>query len=143
MNDWFHVNEMRVEHEREQGFEPDRASFPTFEGFADSLDWRHVDGKLSARALTFANEIRMAGDSISAAFDFDTDDGLEEMRLQAGRQGTRALDLVADLRKAYGLPSWNSAQLPWDYAASIREGYAELLVRQEKRKARALEPDDI
>jgi hypothetical protein len=41
----------------------------------------------------------MAGDSISAAFDFDTDDGLEEMRRQAGLQGTRALDLAANLRK--------------------------------------------
>ena len=143
LRDWRGVDSMDVADEHEQGHVQDRASFPKFEGFDQRLEWRHVDGKLSARALTFANEIRMAGEYISGAFEFDDDFGIEHMQEQAGLRGSRAIKLAADLRRAYQLPEWDSEHLTWDYIKSLKALYADLLARKTKRAAMQGMTDDL
>jgi hypothetical protein len=141
--DWKNVSYFDIQVEREEEREQSRAGFPRFEGFDERLDWRHVAPKLSARALTFANETKAAGNWVSGHFEFDDDDGIREMQLQAAHRGQRAIALARDLRAHYELPAFTTKDFPWDYIELVETRRIELQAEEERRRNQPDPLEDI
>jgi hypothetical protein len=99
-------------------------SEPTFEPSLLKVEWKCLPVDLMYEILTFPNEIEVANQHVSAAFEYSASppeyaEGFEERPLQYATLGIAAENLASKLRGYAGLPVRISSK--WDHVKYMKE----------------------
>lgn len=94
---------------------PELGMYPT------NVDWRESDIKLTSRALSFPNEIRLGKYNVDTILEFIDDNKIDHINETLGTYGYRALILAYDLRAAAGIQSIFSQEKGWDPSNRLKE----------------------
>jgi hypothetical protein len=113
----------------ENGYSSIQVETPKFEPHKFDVEWKSLPAHLMYEVLDFPYKAELAGDSVSAAFEYaatppDLSEGFEERQLQYACLGLSALKLAAKLRGYVGLAprdigEWNPAEYMEKHRADI------------------------
>ncbi|MEQ5837783.1 hypothetical protein [Marinobacter sp. NFXS9] len=126
----------------EEGYSSIQVEVPKFAPEAAAVEWKSLPAELMYEILTFPNNIEVANNRISAAFEYaasppDYSEGFEERQLQYSELGIEADNLASKLRQHSDLPKkpkrdWNPIEYMKNRKAEILKNRAE---REKRQKA--------
>ncbi len=107
---------------------------PTLLDYPADADWKALDAALSAKALSFWNDILQGKQSIGFMWDYDPGSVSLECNEQCGKCGSRAWALASELRRRYRLPSFDHTA-SWDFLSTLKKQTDRVEKRAREQKA--------
>lgn len=101
--------------------------------YPSDVDWKSLPPELSARALSFMNEIPLSTYDIDFMYEIEEDQVSSTCSKHAGKCGYRAWQIAVSMRKQYKLPAFDPKQFAWDLVSLLKTNHDEAF--NEKRKS--------
>lgn len=105
---------------------------PDLQSFPKDIDWKILDPSISAKILTFRNELTLAHQAIVFWYDVASECVPNECLKQLGLCGYRAWMMAAELRERYNIPCFDPKILSWDVETLLKKEYDQAVLKSDE-----------